>query len=437
MILMTSCSLGLLYLIIAFHAYRRNSLLQVLPSFAWLAFMVAPFLFSFQYFDRKSANFQLFGILFIALAFLLGDLFCVNKKVTRQIIRYQQFELSNKLLLVISLIVVVVPITHLFLTGKSPFFDLIFSNLSKNEISIEREQYTKFQIPYVFSIMVNMTINIFMPILLVVQFQCKKYYLFTITLIYCSVYALNSTAKLPFISLIFALLITIGSTPLFKYKKIIGLIPIFCFGLTILFGVWYGSLALKNKDICSVPTNVNSSPANISRSCPENLAFGVNPIINTIGYRVFLTPVEVSNHWYEFFSVDQNSFRGVYSLLERDTYKKTANEIGIQYYAIPFPDSYGNSISAYSSIDADAFSFGGLLVVAAVSLLLLAIRVYIGLSKSNSPPLTKVLEGLAMNMLIILPFSASIQAILLPQGLALLLFSIFYLRNSNKFIRTI
>jgi hypothetical protein len=228
-----------------------------------------------------------------------------------------------------------------------------------------------------------------------------------------------------------------GSTPLFKYKKIIGLIPIFCFGLTILFGVWYGSLALKNKDICSVPTNVNSSPANISRSCPENLAFGVNPIINTIGYRVFLTPVEVSNHWYEFFSVDQNSFRGVYSLLERDTYKKTANEIGIQYYAIPFPDSYGNSISAYSSIDADAFSFGGLLVVAVVSLLLLAIRVYIGLSKSNSPPLAKVLEGLALNMLIILPFSASIQAILLPQGLAFLLFSIFYLRNSNKFIRTI
>ena len=125
------------------------------------------------------------------------------------------------------------------------------------------------------------------------------------------------------------------------------------------------------------------------------------------------------------------------SLLERDTYKKTPNIIGIKYYKEPFPNSYGSSISAYSSIDADAFSFGGLGIVAIISLLLLLIRIYVGVSKNNSPPITKVLEALSLNLIIILPFSASIQAILLPQGLMLLLFSIFFLRNfKSKKVRT-
>jgi len=248
-------------------------------------------------------------------------------------------------------------------------------------------------------------------------------------LVYAVIYALNSTAKLPFISLIFALVIVLGSTILSKYKRVIGLLALTCFGLTILSGVLFGNAMIKNKELCSVPINISDSPANISRSCPEYLNLGINPVINTIGYRVFLTPVEVSNHWYEFFLDDQNSFRGIQSFLERDTYKKTANIIGIKYYKEPFPNSYGSSVSAYSSIDADAFSFGGLGVVAIASLLLLLIRIYIGLSKNNSPPITKILEALSLNLIIILPFSASIQAILLPQGLMLLLFSIFFLRN--------
>jgi hypothetical protein len=58
----------------------------------------------------------------------------------------------------ISLIVVIVPLLHLFLTGNSPLFDLLFGNFTKNEISNERELYSKFQVPYIFSIITNLTI---------------------------------------------------------------------------------------------------------------------------------------------------------------------------------------------------------------------------------------------------------------------------------------
>jgi hypothetical protein len=429
MFLIITCLLALLYIVIFIYAYRLNNLLEILPTLSWLAFMVAPFLFSFKYFDLRSTYYQLIGIILIGLALILGDLFCVSKQNKRVDTEYQKIDVSTKFLIVISLFVVLVPIIHLILAGNSPLFDLIFSNRSKNEISNERAFYSKFEISYIFSILSNLTINIFMPILLAIQIYYKKYYLFIITLVYAVTYALNSTAKLPFISLIFALIIVLGSTILSKYKRVIGLLALTCFGLTILSGVLFGNAMIKNKELCSVPINISNSPANISRSCPEYLNLGINPAINTIGYRVFLTPVEVSNHWYEFFLDDQNSFRGIQSFLERDTYKKTANIIGIKYYKEPFPNSYGSSVSAYSSIDADAFSFGGLGVVAIASLLLLLIRIYIGLSKNNSPPITKILEALSLNLIIILPFSASIQAILLPQGLMLLLFSIFFLRN--------
>ena len=437
MLPLITCLLALLYVLIVIYAYRHNNLLGILPTLSWLAFMVAPFLFSFRYFDLESTYYQVIGIVLIGLALIFGDLFCVTRQSRKVNTEYLKIEVSTKFLIVISLFVVLVPITHLILAGNSPLFDLIFSDRLKNEISDERASYSKFEISYIFSILSNLTINIFMPILLAIQIYYKKYYLFIVTLTYAVIYALNSTAKLPFISLIFAVVIVLGSTVLSKYKRVIGLLAIACFGLTILSGVLFGNVMIKNKELCSVPMNISNSPANISRSCPENLNLGINPVINSIGYRVFLTPVEVSNHWYEFFLDDQNSFRGVQSLLERDTYKKTANIIGIKYYKEPFPNSYGSSISAYSSIDADAFSFGGLGIVAIVSLLLLLIRIYVGVSKNSSPPITKVLEALSLNLIIILPFSASIQAILLPQGLMLLLFSIFFLRNfKSKKVRT-
>ena len=437
MFVIITCLLTLLYIVIVIYAYRHDNLLGILPTLAWLTFMVTPFLFSFRYFDLKSTYYQLIGIILIGLALILGDLFCVTRQSKRVDTEYQKFDVSAKFLIVISLFVVLVPIIHLILAGHSPLFDLIFSNRSKNEISNERALYSKFEISYIFSILSNLTINIFMPILLAMQIYYKKYYLFIVTLIYAVIYALNSTAKQPFISLIFASVIVLGSTVLSKYKRAIGLLALACFGLTILSGVLFGNAMIKNKELCSVPINISDSPANISRSCPEYLNLGINPVINTIGYRVFLTPVEVSNHWYEFFLDDQNSFRGIQSFLERDTYKKTANIIGIKYYKEPFPNSYGSSVSAYSSIDADAFSFGGSGVVAITSLLLLLIRIYIGLSKNNSPPITKILEALSLSLIIILPFSASIQAILLPQGLMLLLFSIFFLRNfKSKKVRT-
>jgi hypothetical protein len=92
MLVIITCLLTLLYIVIVIYAYRLNDLLGILPTLAWLAFMVAPFLFSFRYFDLKSTYYQLIGIILIGLALILGDLFCVTRQNKRVDTKYQKFD---------------------------------------------------------------------------------------------------------------------------------------------------------------------------------------------------------------------------------------------------------------------------------------------------------------------------------------------------------
>jgi hypothetical protein len=124
--------------------------------------------------------------------------------------------------------------------------------------------------------------------------------------------------------------------------------------------------------------------------------------------------------------------RSLSDLFERDTFKKTANLIGREYYVKPFPNSYNDSITAYASIDADAFSFGGLPLVLLLSILLVFIRLFLSSKDYNSSPEIQAFEHLALVYLILLPFTASIQAILIPQGLLPVLLIILYLRKQKR-----
>ena len=95
MFLIITCLLALLYIVIVIYAYRLNNLLGILPTLSWLAFMVAPFLFSFKYFDLRSTYYQLIGIILIGLALILGDLYCVSKQSKRVDTEYQKIDVST------------------------------------------------------------------------------------------------------------------------------------------------------------------------------------------------------------------------------------------------------------------------------------------------------------------------------------------------------
>ena len=173
------------------------------------------------------------------------------------------------------------------------------------------------------------------------------------------------------------------------------------------------------------------TPGDVFRGCQNEPGVWINPVVNRAGYRIFLTPVEVSNHWYDYFDGNPSEKRHILDIFERTNSKQASNKVGIWAYTERFPGSYGKTISANGSIDADAFSLGGILSIAIVALLLLIIRVLISVSYSGDPLLARILEGVGLAQLAFMPSSAPLQAILLPQGLGLILFLLLVLRRKS------
>ena len=427
-------SLILLLIALFYYASLKKAMLEIIPTLAWCTFMVIPFLYSRKFFDITGTNSQFLGIALVYLALLVGDWYSVKTKSKPVYSLKSDIKImfNHKIQLFLITIVIVIPVIHTLISGTSPLFDLIFRDSSRVEVSMDRALYTKFGVTYFFSILSNWTINIIMPFLVTWLFVQKKYYWTFVILAWSLLYAINSTAKLPVIFLVVSISFILIVLRFKSFANIFGNVIIVVFAGLILSGIYFGNAMLNNIDKCPPSTGIVKSPANISRSCPSSSAIGLNPVISTVGYRIFLTPVEVSNHWYNYFSTSINVNRSLFDLFERNTLKKTANLIGREYYVKPFPNSYNNSITAYASIDADAFSFGGLLLVLLVSILLISIRIFISSKGNNSPPEIQAFEYLALVYLILLPFTASIQAILIPQGLLPVLLVVLYLRKLNR-----
>ena len=298
-------------------------------------------------------------------------------------------------------------------------------------VSMDRAFYTKFGTSYFFAILSNWVTNIIMPLIIVRLFFQKKYFWSFIIFVWSILYALNSTATSPVIFLLFSISLILLALKFRSFRNIFGIILIVAVLCVILSGLFFRAITLNNVDECPSPTGVVKSPTNIIRSCPNNTLPGLNPIFNKIGYRIIFTPVEVSNDWYKHFSMEKNKYRSFSNLFEQDIYLKTSNLIGTEYYLKNFPNDFNKWINASASVDADEFSFGGMPSVLLVSILLIFIRVFISAGGNNSPPLVQAFENLALAYLVLLPSFASIQAILIPQGLLPVLLVLFYLRKVN------
>jgi hypothetical protein len=155
----------------------------------------------------------------------------------------------------------------------------------------------------------------------------------------------------------------------------------------------------------------------------------VNPLVDKIGYRVFFTPTDVSAWWYRYYG--ENPHRNFQEILSRDLTFQPSNVIGVMAFFDRFPKSYLKTVSAYSSVDADAYSFGWPFVWLAASLLLL-IRFISTLGLNSSRLMDRSMGAILLGGLILFPFTASIQALLFAQGMLLPMVFIA-LRNAKYF----
>lgn len=384
--------------------------------------MVIPFIVTSKYFSSQSANEQLWGVLIFTVAFQGSDYFAVKAASAMEISRQIKEIFSLRLLFWISVgLSLLIPAFHYFLTKQIPLIDQLFSEKTFRQISIERENYSKLsQIPSIFKILPNYLFTVFAPFAIVVLFWIRKIAAAVFLILWSVFYALSSTADFPVLVLIGSIFIC--SLPLLKasQKKIVSFMSILFLTVSTLSGL----ILLNKVNQSSLPCVANgihvSTPGDKIRTCRKDNIVWVNPVVDRIGYRVFLAPIEVSNNWYRYFGSENDNKRELTSVFDRQLSSSAANEVGQWAFVRKFPDQYLKSNASYASIDADAFSFG-LIYLILVPFLVFLTRILPTLRTPRINLNGNLFEGFIIAQLCIFPFLASFQAILFTQGLGLVI----------------
>ena len=430
----------LLTFIVFWNATKNKRLIQCLPTLCWFSFIIIPLIFSWTYFPVPARNMQAIGATLISIALAIGDLHGITKEI-RPLRNFSQFKYQKILVSSLVFILILIPIYHYYKVGYIPLLNRFFGDYSPIELRDQRENFNKFALPYVFSVISNQVINIVAPLLIGILSYLIIYYLSISVFFWVVFYSLSSNSKDSFIVFVSSVLMVLAFLQTEKQRNILAKLFGSAFLATILFGILHSNSMIKNADRCPLPIGANYSPANINRSCEKVVFDEIKTffVIDSIGYRVFLTPVEVSNDWYQYYSEPKNSFRSVSDLLDRNLSSSAANRVGIEYFQRIFPDRYGTSVSAYSSIDSDAYSFGGLFLVFLVAIVLLIIRLSISAGIRSNFMIARILLAIGLTQIALMPWQSSIQAILFSQGLFLIILLIFLfskIGNSERLFLT-
>lgn len=433
-------TLTLSALIFAYGVYA-NRFLDVAPTLSWALLMQAPFVLQSKFYNPESALTQSFGIFIMGCAIVAGDCYSlISQKKTQ----YHLTKFNPKTLLVASVIgLVFFPLYHLIHIESIPFFDRLWGNFGANEIAERRELFGKnLDVNIFFKYGFQWVCTVFGPLAFTLLIIQKKYIFALAVCFWVVLYSILSTARLPV--LLFLIFSSLGISHMIpsRVRKIIGaIIFILCVGFLYMclqrmveINSWYAENRLSNQAII----NFNESPAgkdplrqltlnDVERVDGVKITGAYSPTVNFLIYRVFLSPVDVSNHWYTFYGQVTPEKRTVLDLIRTPESGKlrAANLVGRWAYYERFPSNYLETISAYGSIDADAYSFGGLTYVLLIALAYLSLRVYA--VRLSAHAVGRFLSPIMIGYFVVFLSQSSLQAILVAQGLfALIIIGLCY-----------
>jgi len=421
------------FALVAGFAVKKQKLIQVVPSLVWFALMTLPFIYQFQFFPDSPRMSQSIGLFMISTALALGDSFSIHNK-NAEITNEDSAASHYRVLYLITFLVILIPTFHYWVAGTIPILDQYFGGATPDQVSQDRENFVKLlNVPYLLKVLFHWVSAIFGPICILWFYIMKRKLIAGLLLIWVLFYTLSSSADGPIVIFCWALVFAVGFaiSNRLKLKNYLAMGIAVSLLAVVVSGIWLGEAAISRESECDVVATQGFTPGDVLRSCSEENEIILNPVVNRLGYRVFLTPVEVSNHWYDYFDGSPSEKRKLLDVFERENSKQASNKVGVWAYAERFPAHYGQTISANGSIDADAFSLGGIFSVFIVALTLFFIRIFVSIAAPGDSLLVRMLEGIGLGQLAFLPNSAPLQAILLPQGLGLILFLLLVLRRKG------
>ena len=425
------CNLLFLFLVI-FNFRKSNHIINLLPSCGWAMVMVIPFILQWDYFFQPTRETHATGILIVAIALLVADSLALLKcKKTEASI-----QLNRKKFLIYTLPVITITaiICHLWLSNKIPLLEFIFGQRDYNTLLDMRNIFSRdttlhFTLKYLF--------NWITPILAVLSiaflFFQKRYFLASILLTLSVFYALAALAKAPLLILFSSLMVIVlglyhRQTRLPLLASII-IAPVFI-SSTIVFHT-------NNKfrtEKSNLPLNMTTPGDHLRLDKGKRVNVSTADSIiriytNIVIYRLLLVPSEVGQRWYDYAKF-HNPF-GYSDIIpggRPEGFIHPARKVATWAYYSRFPELYSKDSHAYTAIDADAYARAGYIAVILTAFILFLLRLLPAYLVTNDP-FSRMIYYNHVALLTLLPAHASIQAILIANGLFLLPLMLAFVRR--------
>jgi hypothetical protein len=434
-------------------AFRRGQEMQALPGISWLFLAVLPFWIVSGRFAEDTANIQLIGISVVSIAICLSDAFA--SAYARVPAKTERLSIDGLLLPVLVVFVLLIPIVHLLSAGHVPLIERLNPDLSPEESAMIRENFSKLlALPEFIKVVFNWNIVLFAPVLTAYLVKTERWRGAVFVAVWTVLYALASSARLPFILYLANtfLIIVLLAPPRVGRTVVICTIG----GLSVLTAAtqervaaldqWYELASASGTEMPGFGqfqahasrTGLPVTPGDMERLDDRLLDEQRPSTFTRYGdyavYRAFLGPIEVANRWYAFFPDASGGWRPMRDLVPLPGLRSAqhaANRLAIWAYVERFPRNYFQTSRAYAGLDADAYSYGGLILVALAGFVLLIIRI-LGVLLLSSGRLSAILYGLLLSFYTVFPFQASIQAMLFSHGMLVVFVGMLILKIGSQ-----
>lgn len=422
------------------YGFLKERSFALAPSLGWLSFMALPFLVMWPHFPEPYRSLHAKGVLLTGTLMLAAD-YGAFLYMARRIGQASHARMTPAFLNFVawgaSTALIGIAVYHLAIADNIPLLERLFGHGNLEEQLAARDNFQRdLPVPFFMRYIINFNVYIFGSLALVLHWISGRRRVSAGIALAIVVYSVLSTAKLPAVVAVVIICALFAQALCFKYAKLrIALFSLYVLGM-LMVGLFYVLATPKifayykhapyETEAADDPRRTDSvgdyirSPE--ADAVSKQRAF-VYRRLEYIVYRVFMTPVEVSDRWYQYFTYVQKTPEPLSGMIGRAAGSDTPHpsvRVGHWAYHEKYPSKYMPNVHAYASMDADAFAYGGLAGVLVAALVFALVRFAFAVLHTPNP-IAETLHMTAIVLMMAIPASGSLPALLAPHGLAALL----------------